>query len=473
MHTPRLPPLRPPHDGLRALRRVLKAPRRYVSPWYLAYLLLGAVTAGLIPILFPLMIRRAAHDLSAVAFVMASYNLGLLLSPVWGTIAERRILYRPVGFAGLFFTAGATALMPFLHRLSEWLPCAFVIGAGSGAVVTVATLFIVDFAPRDEWEPRIGALQSFNAIGQVAGLLLAGLFATGSFSAGLWVGAAMLVPAFALGAIGLPPGSHPRARRPLVKRVREHLDIRALAVFPRLIFLSGIGLHVYHLNGSALRQLPAAVGTRFGRFLLSWFMFAFGIAAFFAYFPIMLADVYGIPAHVTSAVYALVAAVAIGVFVLTSRLIGRFGSGSVYRAGLWTRLGGFVLLLLPLVFPIRHSAGLALVAFALIVVAWPVLSVAGTAIAARLAPSGEGAALGLYNAALALATVIGTFVSGPLVRSLGYVVVPVLAIAGLLAAIFLELRLDSPSRRGGGRAVSKLRRSTGVSATREQDATPS
>ncbi len=444
MRKPTLEPLTQRHDWMRVLRRVAATPGRYVRPWYLAYLLLGAVTAGIIPILFPLMISGATHNLSTVAFVMAGYNLGLLMSPVWGTVAERRRLYRTVFFGGLFLTAAATALMPFMTGLHEWLPVAFVIGAGSAAVATVATLFIVDFDPREEWEPHIGMLQSFNAIGQVVGLLLAGIFAGGAFGAGLWVAALLLMPAFFLGGLGLPAGGRAQERQPLARRVRKHLDIRALAVFPRLNFPSGIEFHLHHLNMNGLRQLPAVVGTAFGRFLLSWFMLAFGVAAFFTYFPLMLADAYGIPAHVTSATYALVAALGIGVFILTSRLIARFGSGKVYRAGLWVRLVGFLFLMLPFVFSIRHSSVLALVAFALIVLAWPVLSVAGTGIAARLAPFSEGAALGLFNASLASATVIGTFVSGPLVRAFGYAVIPAVAIAGLLIAIVLGLRLDAP-----------------------------
>jgi MFS family permease len=60
-----------------------------------------------------------------------------------------------------------------------------------------------------------------------------------------------------------------------------------------------------------------------------------------------------------------------------------------------------------------------------------VLSVAGTALAARLTPISEGAAIGLLSATGALATVLGTFAGGPLVHNFGYGIVPWLAIGGL------------------------------------------
>ena len=53
------------------------------------------------------------------------------------------------------------------------------------------------------------------------------------------------------------------------------------------------------------------------------------------------------------------------------------------------------------------------------------------------------AGMGLFNAALALGTVIGTFSSGPLVKTFGFQVVPVMAIVGIALSMVLGLRLDT------------------------------
>src|SRR6516164_491396 len=158
---------------------ILIAPRRYIRPWYLAYLLLGTVTAGLLPVLLPVSVEALSHRLSTVAYVMGAYNFGLITSPLWGVLAERIKAYRTL-FLGSFLLTGAGIVGILLFReLPGWLVSAFALGAGSGGAATMATLFIVDFTVRAEWEARIAWLQSFNASGQVVGLILAAAFSGG------------------------------------------------------------------------------------------------------------------------------------------------------------------------------------------------------------------------------------------------------------------------------------------------------
>lgn len=423
-------------DALELVTRAVTAPRRYIRPWYLAYLLLGMVTSGLLPVLLPLAAEALFRNLAAVAYVMGAYNFGLLTSPLWGLLAERLKAYHAL-FLGSFLltTAGILALLPLIGLL-PWLAAAFALGAGSGGAATLATLFVLDFSARSEWEPRIGWLQTFNATGQVAGLMLAAAFTGGDIAPALWVCVALLLLALALGGIGLPGSPHLRTDG--AQHPHRVLDIRALASFPKLILPSGIDLHFYHLNLHGLRRLPETLGTPFGRFLLSWFAFAFAVAAFFSYFPLMLAEGYGIAARASSLIYAVTAALGIGLYVLTSHLMARYGPRRIYRAGLLLRLFGFGLLLAPFLFRDGRSL-LGAVGFASIVIAWPLLSVSGTELGASLTPFSEGAAVGLLNAALALATAVGIVVSGPLVDRWGYVTIPATALAGLAVSLWLAL----------------------------------
>lgn len=432
---------------LHVLRQALAAPTRYVRPWYFAYLLLGVVTAGMVPVLLPLMMVSVSHQLSTVAYVMGAYNLGLLTSPLWGLLAERFKAYRSLFFIGFVLAGAAIASMPLLGGMAGWMPVAFAIGAGSAGAATVASLFIVDFSPSSEWEPRFGYLQSFNGGGQVAGLLIAGAFAHGLFTAGLWVSALLLIPALMIGRIGLPIPAQHRTAGEARRHIHAFLDVRALAAFPHVNFLSGIGYHFHVLNLRGLRQLPRALGTPFARFILSWFFLALGVAAFFAYFPVMLSHSYGIRAGVTSLTYAVAAAVGIALFILASRWADRFGSEVVYQVGLWLRFAGFALLLIPFLFNLSSGFTLAAAGFVLIVLAWPLLSVSGTGLAALLAPFSEGAAMGLFNAALAFGTVIGTFASGFLVKDFGFQVIPVMALLGIALSVVFGLRLSPASER--------------------------
>jgi MFS family permease len=119
-------------DRLELIVRTLSAPRKYLRPWYIAYLLLGMVTAGLLPVLLPLTVEALSHRLSSVAYVVGAYNFGLLTSPLWGALAERLKAYRHLFLGSFLLAALAIAAMPLLNGLAGWMASAFAIGAGSG-----------------------------------------------------------------------------------------------------------------------------------------------------------------------------------------------------------------------------------------------------------------------------------------------------------------------------------------------------
>ena len=65
-------------QSLQRLRSILSAPQRWISLWFFAYALQGAVTSGLLPILIPLMIVALSHHLST----------GLAEFYDWGLVPE-------------------------------------------------------------------------------------------------------------------------------------------------------------------------------------------------------------------------------------------------------------------------------------------------------------------------------------------------------------------------------------------------
>jgi MFS family permease len=428
-----------PGDRLALVIRVVTAPRRYIRPWYLAYLLLGIVTAGMLPVLLPLIVEARTHRLSTVAYVIGAYNFGLLTSPLWGIRAERTKGYRTLFLGSFLVTAAGIVGVLLLRELPSWLVSAFALGAGSGGAATLATFFIVDFAARAEWEARLGWLQGFNATGQVAGLMLAAAFSAADSTIALWVCVAILLLAIVVGGVGLPLSTSAHPAGTAGQQLHRHLNVRALAVFPKLNLPSGVEVHIHQLILPGLRALPRAMHTPFGRFLLSWFVLALAVAAFFSYFPLMLSDSYNIEARLTALIYAAISAVGIALYVLTGRLTARYGAGRVYNSALVVRMVGFGLLLAPFLMSVTSRSLFGAAGFSLIVIAWPLLSVSGTDLGARLTPFTEGAAVGLLNAALALATAVGIVVSGPLVAHWGYEAIPATALAGLAAALWLGI----------------------------------
>jgi len=62
----------------------------------------------------------------------------------------------------------------------------------------------------------------------------------------------------------------------------------------------------------------------------------------------------------------------------------------------------------------------ALAGFVVLVIAWPLLSVSGTALAAQLATGEKGEALGVFNASSSLASAVGAFLGGLAMDVVGY-----------------------------------------------------
>src|SRR6266511_3964954 len=122
---------------------------------------------------------------------MAAYNLGGLTAALWGTLADRYRLHRWLGVGGGMITAVGLAVFPLTTRLVAWLALALLQGLGAVGVATMANLFVVEAHPQDEWEERIGWLQTFYGAGQVGGLFIAGALSQWSLHIGLFAAAVL------------------------------------------------------------------------------------------------------------------------------------------------------------------------------------------------------------------------------------------------------------------------------------------
>ncbi len=427
----------------------LRGPRQWVSSWFTAYALVGAVSSGLIPILLPLMMVRLLPDeLSAVGYVIGAFDLGALSSPLWGNLADAKKIYRLVFCGGLFLELVSMAVFPLAANLGIWLLLALLMGAGSAAVSTCATLLVVDFYPPAQWTSRIGWLQTFNGAGQVLGLLLAGACVTIGYTFGLWLGAGLLAAAIILGLRFLPRSSQPGipGRTSLISEAG--LDFESLARFARVELLGGGMLKHFHpTNIAGLKSLPHTLPTRFGRFLVSWFFVFLGVAGFFAYFPIFLQQSFGVRPATTSLTYALAAGVSIVLYNLAGVWAQKIGSQKIYFFGRLTRFMGFVLMLIPLLIHTLPGSNLiAIFGFSVVVLTWPIISVTGTELTSVLSPISQGAAQGLNNAANGVGTVTGTYLAGWLVHIAGYECIPIMALVGLALSVAVDTSFHRPPR---------------------------
>jgi MFS family permease len=123
------------------------------------------------------------------------------------------LAYRAIFLNGFMLIAAGFLGFTVMHGFAGWLISAYLVGFGTGASNTVASLFVVEFTPESEWSQRISWLQTFNALGAVLGMAIAGLLQPAS---GTLVAASLVIPAIIVGGCGLPvPRSHfhiPRLR---------------------------------------------------------------------------------------------------------------------------------------------------------------------------------------------------------------------------------------------------------------------
>ncbi|MGD8948931.1 MAG: hypothetical protein PVI62_19870, partial [Desulfobacterales bacterium] len=86
---------------------------RLVEPWYLSYAILGCTMGGMFPILIPLLALKRFSSRWHVGLVMSAFNLGGLMAPIWGSVADRYGIHRGLLSSGLIITAIALAALSY------------------------------------------------------------------------------------------------------------------------------------------------------------------------------------------------------------------------------------------------------------------------------------------------------------------------------------------------------------------------
>ncbi|MBV8441818.1 MAG: MFS transporter [Hyphomicrobiales bacterium] len=389
-----------PHGLVSFPRNVLP----WIEPWFLTYACLGVVQGGMLPILLPLSAGGSTHA-GAVVGVM---NLAGLTAPAWGHLADRRRLHREVLLIGLVATVAPLALMPAELGLPVKLALAAALGAGFAAANTVANMFIVEVRPKEEWDARIGALQALSGVGQVAGLLLAGIVG-GRYALAYGVSAALVLAAAPIAWLTLRRVHIPVPRSAVT--ARAPLGGEAWAGAPQRQF------HLPTPRGLAilLRELE----TPFARLLTVWFVAFAAIGAVLTMFPLAVIEAFHVSARPTAATYAFAAAASLGCYPLAASVAAQHGPLLVLRVGFAARTLAVAIVAAAFV---EGAGGLpvALFGFAVLTLAWPLLGVAGTALTAELAPGEKGEALGLFNAASSFAGAVGAFLGGWGMAEVGY-----------------------------------------------------
>jgi MFS family permease len=425
--------------------------RSYSEPWYAGYATQGAVVLGTAPILIPLIVGQAGGA-GRAGLVVAAFYLGQLAAPLWGWLTDRTGGHRLFYGLGYVLLAAGLSLFALADATAWWVLLALMQGAGAAATNTVAALFIVEFKPKAQWDGRIGWLQTFYGTGQAAGLGLAALLQASPW-VGMLVSAGLMAPGLWLGLRGLPAsGRRSPAHQPTFD---HHAHAR-----PRQAYLQ---LHHSHRPRlAALKHLASEWRGPFGLFILAWLLTMLGTWMIYNLYPLLMQDLYGLDAGLSSLWYAVGAGLGIFAYAPSGGLGRRWGDGPVVTLGVVMTLASLAGMLAASGLEPATARWVAPAVFVLMPVAWSPLIVAGTSLTAQLAPMPQGDALGVFNSTTAVGSVLGALLAGGLASRFGYGVVvagaAVFTVAGLAAMALLLIR----SRAGRGKEDGDGQSKTGA-----------
>lgn len=365
--------------------------------------------------------------------VVALFYVGQLLAPAIGTFTDRSGLHRSVFLSGFVMLALGLALFPTASNLTFWLLLSVLQGAGSAASNTVSAMFIVEWRPKDQWDQRVGWLQTFYGTGQAIGLGLAALLQMKP-EFGLIFAALLMIPGFVLGRMDLPVPADKAVPETKVLNRRKHLVSRT--PLPQTH-------HYERFKFEHILGLIQKLRTPYGIFIISWFLIQFGTWIIYNLYPLFMKSAYSINAGPSSAYYAVAAFLGIFAYAPSGTIGKKIGDGEVVMIGaVMTLISQSGLAILAYV-DTGMNSWLAPVMFILQPVAWSPLIVAGTAFAAQLSDMEEGPAVGIFNATTAIAAVLSAFAAGFLAETCGYKILPAIGTLLILAGSLMLLPIMS------------------------------
>jgi MFS family permease len=406
-------------------------PRRvwpWIEPWFLVYACLGVVQDGMLPLVLPLSAGGAGH----AGVIVGVMNLAGLTSPFWGHFADRRRLHRQVLLAGMLVVVVALLLMPAHIGLSLRIAVVGILGVGFAAANTVANIFIVGVRPQHEWDARIGALQLLMGLGEVVGLLLAGLIG-GRYALAFGVSAALVASALPIALMTLRGVQVPVSRAAAV----AHSPVGGESC-------TGSPQRHFHLpTWSGCRKLLCECEMPLARLFIVWFVSYVAMSAVLTMFPLALVQAFAVSDGLPASAYAFASAASLVIFPWAVSIAERHSEWVVLRGGFVVRT--IAIAILAAAFLVQISGvRLALTGFVLLVMAWPLLGVSSTALVARNAPGEKGEALGVFNALSSAAAALGAFLGGWGMEMTDYGTICVVsAVIVAIAALFSSDRSET------------------------------
>jgi len=407
------------------------------SRWFYSYLpqgIAGGATSPLIP-LFAYALHASLADVGMIAAATSIASVPAFM--LWGSLSDRlkqRKAFLILGFLG---TAVSLLAMGVCFNLGEFYLANLLIGFLGAASAPVGAVLVMETTERERWPNRLAFMSQLTGVGYIVGLSVGALWLvigptvldTESAMRGLFVIGA------ALGLLsGLLAGMWLKEPKEYLERRSIHL-VDSLFRIERVKFLPMRMLHYLDFRN---HHRASKFSPSLRLYLACVFLLFSGFTAFYAFFPILLQQVYGLSNPEVFAVY----------------IASQIGSVTAYlRVGQWVRdrggrrtqmyasLGRTVLFPAFLVLGLLSLSPLAILAGILLLHAavglcWALINVSGSTLVSELAPDdGRAEAMGAYNAVQGFGSILGPLLGGFVAEFYGYVPGIAACVAFILAGV--------------------------------------
>ena len=388
--------------------------------WMLAQGTIGFIGVGGMMFLIPLYVVEQGGTPADAGAVLALAGALALTGPVIGGWADRFNSHRSLQLLSMGLLALAALVFSFAREELTWLVASALLGLGMAGLSVVNATFVVgaDFAEKEQ-ASKLALLQLSTPGGQVLGLAaVAGLTALSVELSSLF-----LILAIAGVALTVLVAA---VNKPAAVRIRPASDDDSSATIgaPRPTFRS-------------LALSP------FGMTLVATALIVVGGQGLESQYPNYMQESFRIDPTVSASALSVMVLASIPLYYVVGRWTARSGPGLPLIVSALMRAGaGLGLLLLP-----SESGAAALVVFALVMLAYPLLELSAATLAGRTSPIGAGAGQGAVGAAMALGTLVAAVLAGWIAQQFGF---PSLAWIALAAGALAVLPAVRARRATGG-----------------------
>ncbi|HKM63715.1 MAG TPA: MFS transporter [Acidisphaera sp.] len=387
--------------------------------WFLGYAVLGVAQSGMAPILLPL-----AGGYGGILY--SAWAAAGLLGPILGHWSDQRGQHHNLAVAGLGLGMVSMVAFPFVAGLPAHLALAFTGGLGSVAATIMGTIFIVGSTPRDMWDERIGLLQTYMSMGQVAGLLLAGALAhRADIAFGVQAAAYALALPLVLRFAPRDPAQVARG------------DVKAHPSRGGEAGAAGGAMRIHIASWRGIASLGWLPHGPLALFLAVWLLSYTATNAVCVMFPVALTQEFHQPALLPAAAYAVGITLGLPLYRVAARWEHRGSASDALMRGLLTR--ALVLVVLAAIAWAKPDWATVpiLAAFAATQILWPLLGVSSNTLAVELATIDRGESVGLLNACTALGATLGGVFGGQINAYFGFGALCIVACACVLGSVLL------------------------------------